>query len=92
MKIIKPKRYDEDETDSEVIDFDDQLLKFPRFKAKYGKNYVLKKPNKNKFVNLTSYISNHSGKNIIDYKRPEMERKMGETKKTNLKEFFNFLN
>ena len=84
MKIIKPKRYDEDETDSEVIDFDDQLLKFPRFKAKYGKNYVLKKPNKNKFVNLTSYISNHSGKNIIDYKRPEMERKMGETKKTNL--------
>jgi hypothetical protein len=84
MKIIKPKRYDEDETDSEVIDFDDQLLKFPRFKAKYGKNYVLKKPNKNKFVNLTSYISNHSGKNIIDYKRPEMERRMGDTKKTNL--------
>ena len=85
MKIIKPKKYDEDETDSEVTDFDDKLLKFPRFKAKYGKNFVLKKPiNKNKFINLTSYISNHSGKNIIDYKRPEMEKKMGETKKTNL--------
>ena len=85
MKIIKPKRYDEDETDTEVADFDDKLLKFPRFKAKYGKNFILKKTNnKNKFINLTSYISNHSGKNIIDYKRPEMEKKMGETKKTNL--------
>ena len=84
MKIIKPKRYDEDETDSEVNDFEDRLLKFPRFKAKYGKNFVLKKPAKNKYINLTSYISNHSGKNIIDYKRPEMEQKMGETKKTNL--------
>ena len=84
MKIIKPKKYDEDETDTELTDFDDQLMKFPRFKAKYGKNFILKKPNKNKFVNLTSYISNHSGKNIIDYKRPEMERKMGDTKKTNL--------
>ena len=85
MKIIKPKKYDEDETDTEVDDFDDKLMKFPRFKAKYGKNFILKKNNsKNKFVNLTSYISNHSGKNIIDYKRPEMEKKMGDTKKTNL--------
>ena len=85
MKIIKPKKYDEDETDTELTDFDDKLLKFPRFKAKYGKNFVLKKINsKNKFINLTSYISNHSGKNIIDYKRPQMEKRMGDTKKTNL--------
>jgi len=84
MKIIKPKRYDEEETDSEVTDFEYKLMRFPKFKAKYGKNFVLKKPSKNKFVNLTSYISNNSGKNIIDYKRPEMEYKMGETKQTNL--------
>ena len=84
MKIIKPKKYDEDETDMEVSDFDDKLMKFPRFKAKYGKNYILKKNNKNKFIDLTTYISNHSGKNIIDYRRPEAEKKMGETKKTNL--------
>ena len=43
MKIIKPKKYDEDETDTEVDDFDDKLMKFPRFKAKYGKNFILKK-------------------------------------------------
>ena len=43
LKIIKPKRYDEDETDTEPVDFNDKLMKFPKFRAKYGKNY------KNKF-------------------------------------------
>ena len=62
IKIIKRKRYDEDKSNSEVTDFYNKLMRFPKFKVKYGKNFVLKKPNKNKFVNLTSYISNHSGK------------------------------
>ena len=51
MKIIKPKKYDEDETDTEVDDFDDKLMKFPRFKAKYGKNFILKK-NSISFFNI----------------------------------------
>ena len=83
LKIIKPKRYDEDETESEPGDFEDKLMKFPRFRAKYGKNYVLK--NKNKFVNLNTYISDSLNKHFGDYQRPrEIENKMGNTKKTNL--------
>ena len=58
-------------------------MKFPRFRAKYGKNYVLK--NKNKFVNLNTYISDSLNKHFGDYQRPrEIENKMGNTKKTNL--------
>ena len=58
MKIIKPKRYDDDESESEPIDFEEKLMKFPRFRAKYGKNYVLK--NKNKYLN--SYLAKESEK------------------------------
>ena len=54
MKIIKPKRYDDDEEESEIEakDFSEKLMKFPRFRAKYGKNYVIK--NKTKFTTLTN--------------------------------------
>ena len=69
LKIIKPKRYDDDESETEPIDFEEKLMKFPKFKAKYGKNYILK--NKNKFDNLNSYLT-------------ESGRNMGATKKTNL--------
>ena len=48
LKIMKPKRYEEDETDTEPADLDDKLMKFPKFRAKYGKNYF---KNKNKFGN-----------------------------------------
>ena len=58
LKIIKPKRYDDDESESEPIDFEEKLMKFPRFRAKYGKNYVLK--NKNKYLN--SYLAKESEK------------------------------
>ena len=75
LKIIKPKRYDEDEIDPEPIDFFEKLMKFPRFRAKYGKNYILKVKN-NKFLNLNTYLS--------DKKPRELEHKMGDTKKTNL--------
>ena len=75
LKIIKPKRYDEDEIDPEPIDFVEKLMKFPRFRAKYGKNYILKVKN-NKFLNLNTYLS--------DKKPREIEHKMGDTKKTNL--------
>ena len=83
LKIIKPKRYDEDESETEQQgDFEEKLMKFPRFRAKYGKNYVLKK---NKFVNLNTYISDSLNKHFGDYQRPrEIENKMGNTKKTNL--------
>jgi hypothetical protein len=83
LKIIKPKRYDEDESETEQQgDFEEKLMKFPRFRAKYGKNYVLKK---NKFVNLNTYLSDSLNKNFGDYQRPrEIENKMGNTKKTNL--------
>ena len=62
IKIIKRKGYDEDKSNSEVTDFDNKLVRFQKFKVKYGKNFVLKKPNKYKFLNSTSYISNNSGK------------------------------
>ena len=53
---VKPKRNDdEDESEAEPIDFEEKLMKFPRFRAKYGKNYVLK--NKNKYSNLESYLT-----------------------------------
>ena len=76
LKIIKPRRYDEDESDSEAVDFEEKLMKFPRFRAKYGKNYTLK--NKNKY--LTSYLNESAGKNITKYS----ENRMGATRKTNL--------
>ena len=83
LKIIKPKRYDEDESESEAGDFEEKLMKFPAFKAKYGKNYVLK--SKNKFVNLNTYLADSLGKQTVDFQRPrELENKMGGTKKTNL--------
>ena len=69
VKIIKPKRYDDDETESEPADFEEKLMKFPKFRAKYGKNYILK--NQNKIDNLNSYLTDYSGR-------------MGGTKKTNL--------
>ena len=82
LKIIKPKRYEEDESESEDGDFEEKLMKYPRFKAKYGKNYVIK--SKNKSVNLNTY-ANSFGKKTIDYQRPkELENKMGSTKNTNL--------
>ena len=46
VKIIKPKRYDgNEEGETEPIDFEEKLMKFPKFGAKYGKNYVLKNKN-----------------------------------------------
>ena len=57
-------------------------MKFPRFKAKYGKNYVLKK--NNKFLNYTTYLTESN--NISDYnkKSKDLENKMRATKRTNL--------
>ena len=45
LKIIKPKRYDNDEDEyiEDPADFTGKLMKFPIFKAKYGRNYALKK-------------------------------------------------
>jgi hypothetical protein len=74
LKIIKPKRYDEDESESEHGDLEEKLMKIPRFRAKFGKNNFSK--NKNKFINLNSYFSGQ--------KPREIENKMGGTKKTNL--------
>ena len=57
-------------------------MKFPRFRAKYGKNYDLKN---NKFINLNKYLANSLGKNFLDNKNEgEIENKMGGTKRTNL--------
>ena len=39
LKILKPKRYEEDESESEIDDFEYKLMKFPKFKAKYGSKY-----------------------------------------------------
>ena len=69
VKIIKPKRYDDDETETEPADFEEKLMKFPKFRAKYGKNYILK--NSNKIDNLNTYLTDFSGR-------------LGGTKKTNL--------
>jgi len=82
LKIIKPKRYDDDESETEPVDFEEKLMKFPRFKAKYGKNYVLKK--NNKFLNYTTYLTESN--NISDYnkKSKDLENKMRATKRTNL--------
>ena len=54
LKIIKPKRYDEEESDTEPTDFMEKLMKFPRFRAKYGKNYILKN---NNYANINTYIA-----------------------------------
>ena len=62
IKIIKPKKYTEDdESETEPVDFEEKLMKFPRFRAKYGKNYSLR--NDKEFINLTSYLTENSGKN-----------------------------
>jgi hypothetical protein len=74
LKIIKPKRYDEDESESEHGDLEEKLMKIPRFRSKFGKNNFSKQ--KNKFINLNSYFSGQ--------KPREIENKMGGTKKTNL--------
>ena len=42
LKIIKPKRYEEDESESEIDDFENKLMKFPKFKSKYGSKNKLK--------------------------------------------------
>ena len=83
LKIIKPKRYDEDESESEHGDFEEKLMKIPRFKAKYRNNNFFNK--KNRILNINRYYSGSYGKKTIDYQRiRETENKMGGTKKTNV--------
>ena len=83
LKIIKPKRYDEDESETEPVDFDEKLMKFPKFRAKYGKTYILKP--KTRYPNLTTYLMKYSNKNDLDFKKPKnTEGNRRNTKKTNL--------
>ena len=71
LKIMKPKRYDDDESETEPGDFEHKLMKFPKFKAKYGKNYLLKE----KTITFENYMN----------EMEEIERnKMRLTKKTNI--------
>ena len=52
-KIIWPKKYDNEDEQEEFVDFEPKLMKFPKFKDKFGKNYLQK--NKNKFLNISTY-------------------------------------
>ena len=71
LKIIKPKRYDDDESETEPGDFEHKLMKFPKFKAKYGKDYLLKERN----ITFENYMN----------EMEENDRnKMRLTKKTNI--------
>jgi len=68
---MKPRRYDDEESQIELGDFENRLMKFPKFKAKYGKNYLLKE----KTITFENYMNEmeESDKN-----------KMRLTKKTNI--------
>ena len=88
LKIIKPKRYDEDESESESNDFEEKLMKFPRFKAKYGKIYNLKKNNKNKFFNVNGEhkMGDTRKTNLTISEVDEEEEKNNKNKKRKLSE------
>ena len=80
VKILKPNKSDEDESEDEFGDFEKKLLVFPKFREKYGKNFLVKN-NNNKII-VNSIINKYGGD--YPYQRLRaIERKIEGAKKTN---------